>query len=104
MQAAANTAVPVLFILGVGIFAFGIHPRFTSFLAYGLIAWSFMIDMLSSGININHWILDTSILNHMVFAPASSPNWSVNIIMIGIALVLGVIGITGFNQRDLASE
>jgi putative exporter of polyketide antibiotics len=63
-----------------------------------------MIDILSSGINFNHWILDTSILNHMVFAPASSPNWSVNIIMIGIALVLGVIGITGFNQRDLASE
>jgi ABC-2 type transport system permease protein len=104
MQAGANSVIPVLFILGVGIFTFGILPRLTSFLAYGIIAWSFMIDMLSSGININHWILDTSILNHMVFTPAASPNWSANLIMIGIALILGLIGIVGFNKRDLANE
>lgn len=104
MQAGANVIAPVLFILGAGIFTFGIHPRITSFLTYGLIAWSFMIDMLSSGININHWILDTSILNHMTFAPATSPDWAVNLIMIGIALALGIIGTIGFVKRDLASE
>ncbi|MGD0284177.1 MAG: hypothetical protein ABSB12_01080, partial [Candidatus Saccharimonadales bacterium] len=104
IQAGTNIIAPVLFILGVGIFTFGIRPRITSFLTYGLIAWSFMIDMLSSGININHWILDTSILNHMVFAPATSPNWSINLILIGIAIALGIIGIIGFINRDLASE
>jgi ABC-2 type transport system permease protein len=104
IQAGVNVIPPVLFILGVGIFTFGIKPRLTSFLTYGLIAWSFMIDMLSSGINLNHWIVDTSILNHMAFAPAASPNWSVNLIMIGIALVLSAIGIIGFLKRDLAAE
>ena len=104
IQAGANVIFPVLFIFGVGIFTLGIRPRVTSFLAYGLIAWSFLVDMLSSGININHWILDTSILNHMAFAPAATPNWSVNIILAAIALVLGTAGIIGFNRRDLANE
>jgi ABC-2 type transport system permease protein len=104
IKAGANAIIPVLFILGAGIFTFGIHPRLTSLLAYGLIAWSFLIDMISSGIHLNNWILDTSILNHVVFAPAAAPDWSTNLIIIGIALVLGAIGVIGFNKRDLASE
>ncbi len=104
IQAGVNIIFPVLFIFGVGIFTLGVRPRITSFLAYGLIAWSFLIDMLSSGININHWIIDTSILNHMAFAPAATPDWSVNIILAVIALILGLIGIIAFNQRDLANE
>jgi ABC-2 type transport system permease protein len=104
LQAGANAIVPVLFTLGVGVFAFGIFPRLTSLLAYAVVAWSFLIEMISSGIHISHWVLDTSILNHTVFAPAALPNWTSNIILISIAVVLSLIGLVVFNNRDLASE
>ncbi len=104
IQAGANAIVPVIFTLGIGVFTFGIRPRLTSLLVYAVIAWSFLLEMISSGIKINHWILDTSLLNHIVFAPAASPNWATNLILIGIALVLGIIGFISFNKRDLANE
>lgn len=73
-------------------------------MAYGIIAWSFLIDIVSSGINLNHYILDTSVLTHVNFAPASAPKWgtAVNLIIIGI--VLALLGAWRFNNRDLASE
>jgi ABC-2 type transport system permease protein len=102
--ASANLLVPVSFTVGVGIFAFGIRPRATSLIAFSVLAWSFLIEMISSGINLNHWILDTSILNHIVFAPAASPRWSTDGLIIIIAIILCGIGAIIFNRRDLATE
>jgi putative exporter of polyketide antibiotics len=96
--------VPVVVTVGVGIFALGLLPRLTGLLAYGVLAWSFLISMVSSGLNINHWILDTSVLNQVVFAPAVSPNWVINSRLVIIAALLCVIGVVVFNRRDLKAE
>jgi putative exporter of polyketide antibiotics len=104
LNASINALTPVIFVIGVGIFMFGIRPRLTSFAAYGVLAWAFLIEMLSSGIKINHWILDTSILNHILLAPAVNPNWPKDGFIIIISLVLGLIGLLIFNRRDLQTE
>jgi putative exporter of polyketide antibiotics len=96
--------VPVLLTVGVGLFMLGLRPRLTSLAAYGVLAWSFLISMVSSGPNLNHWILDTSVLNHVVFAPAADPNWSTNLILVMITAVLGLTGTILFNRRDLQAE
>ena len=104
LLAAINMLVPVFLVVGFAAFTFGVRPRLTSFVAYGLVAWSFLVDILGSGINLSHWILDTSILNQMKLAPAASPNWSANLNMAIIAIVLIVIGFVAFNYRDLTLE
>jgi ABC-2 type transport system permease protein len=104
LTAGINALVPVAITVGAGVFALGVRPRLTSLLAYGVLAWSFLISMLSSGLNLNHWILDTSVLNHVVFAPAANPRWSTNIILTAIAVVLCAVGSLVFCRRDLQTE
>lgn len=104
LLAGVNIVAPAVLILGIGTFAFGAIPRFTNLLTYGAIGWSFLILMLGSGLNLNHWLLDTSILHHIAFAPAVDIKWLTNIVMFVIGTVLISIGLWRFNVRDLETE
>ncbi len=103
-KAVANALVPAALTLGVGVWAYGFLPRLSAFFAYAVAGWSFLIAILSSGLNINHWILDTSVLSQISLAPATSPNWRIDLTLLIIALILGALGALRFNRRDLASE
>lgn len=104
LSASVNAIVPAILILGIGLFVYGMMPRLFSIVTYGTIAWSFLIVMLSSGLNINHWLLDTSILHQISLAPAVSANWTTNGTLITIGAVLAAIGAWRFNTRDLQGE
>jgi len=99
--AGMNAIIPAIFVLGVSIFAFGLLPRYTIIISYTVIAWSFLITMLSSGINLNHWLLDTSLFRHVLLAPAVNPNWHTNLIIALFSLVLIIVGFLAFNNRDI---
>jgi len=102
--AGINAVVPAMFVLGLGILILGYLPRLTTTIAYTVIAWSFLISIVKSGVNLNHWILDTSILQHISLAPAVNPTWKTSIIVLIISLILAILGILRFNSRDLQSE
>ena len=103
LLAGVNMIAPVMFGLGVGVLAFGLRPRLTSLLAFSVLGWSFLLQLVSSGVNLNHWILDTSILHQIALAPAVSPNWTTDLVMAGLAVALSLIGALAFRSRDLAS-
>jgi ABC-2 type transport system permease protein len=102
--AGLNAIIPVLFIVGVGVCAMGILPRLTSVITYGAIGWSFLVVMLSSGLNLNHWLLDSSILHQVAFAPALPPEWSTNGVILLITVGLVIIGLISFHRRDIQNE
>lgn len=104
LGAGGNMIAPVLFTLGVGVFALGAIPRYTTLAAYSVLGWSFLVSLIASGTKLSHWFLDTSLLHQTTLAPAANPNWTVNAVMIGLALALCVIGALIFNARDLESE
>jgi polyether ionophore transport system permease protein len=104
LLAGLNTVAPAVFTLGAGLCAFGLVPRLTTVIAYGVIAWSFLLQMVSAGLNLNHWVLDTSILSQVALAPAVNPKWGTNWTLIIIGLALAFIGALAFNRRDLATE
>ena len=104
LEAGANMIAPALFTLGAGVFAFGVIPRRTTLVAYGVLGWSFLITLVASGTNLSHWILDTSVLHQIALAPAVNPNWTVDSVMIGVALLLCILGMVIFNARDLETE
>jgi ABC-2 type transport system permease protein len=104
LLAGANAVAPVILLVGIGVCAMGSIPRLTGALTYGAIAWSFLIVMLSSGLNLNHWLLDTSILHQVALAPAADPNWVTNAVLVGIGAVLCAAGTIVFNRRDLQAE
>ncbi|MGA3150014.1 MAG: ABC transporter permease subunit [Candidatus Saccharimonadales bacterium] len=104
LLAGINCVAPALFTLGIAMFIFGFLPRLTTVMAYGVIAWSFLLEMLSSGLNLSHWVLDTSILHHIQLAPVTNPDWHTNWIILGLSVILMALGMLRFNNRDLQNE
>jgi ABC-2 type transport system permease protein len=101
--AGVNTAAPAIALIGLGVAAFGFAPRLTAVACWGVVAWAFLVDMLGSAVNVNHWIMDTSLLRHMALAPAVHPDWRI----VGTYAAIGGLGVVAglwrFTKRDLAS-
>ena len=55
-------------------------------------------------VNASHWILDTSLFHQMAAAPATSPNWTSNAILITVGVAAAAVGAVAFHHRDLAVE
>ena len=104
LLAGVNIMAPVLLILGIGIFSFGVMPRLTSVITFAAIGWSFLITMLGSGVSLNHWLLDTSLFHHVALVPAVGANWTTSGILVVLGLIFGLIGVLRFNTRDLRGE
>lgn len=104
LLAGVNAATPALLVLGMAVLSFGFVPRLTGFIGYGIIAWSFLVQMISSGVNLSHWLLDTSLLHHVALAPASPPKWGVAALFALIGAAACLAGSWRFHRRDLQAE
>ena len=101
VEAGLNVAPPAVFVLGVGALAFGLWPRASIGVAYGLVVWSFLVEALAAVFDANHWLRDTSPLLHITPAPAAAPDWTAAAWLVGLGLVAAAIGIEAFRRRDL---
>jgi ABC-2 type transport system permease protein len=104
LGAGLNTAPAGLCLLGLGALAWGIAPRLASGAVYGILAWSFLVELLGGIVNSSHWLLDTSILHHLAPSPAVAPDWTSGGVMIAIGIGAAVLGVLAFARRDLAGE
>ena len=91
LEAGVNILFPALCVLGVGVLAFAVSPRATSFIVYGLLGWSLLIEIVGGIGNTRHWILDTSLFHQMAAAPAVNPNWTANGIMLAVGVALLIV-------------
>ena len=103
VTAGLNIVPPALLVLGVGTLLAGLWPRIAVPLTYGLVAWSFLVELIGSIVTTNHWLLDASLLHHVAPAPAADPRWSSWALMTGIGLVAAALGALAFDRRDLVS-
>ncbi|MGZ4204634.1 MAG: hypothetical protein ACXVQV_03835 [Actinomycetota bacterium] len=101
IKAGLNVTPPALFVLGVGGLAFGVWPRGSIGVAYGLVVWSFVIETFASITSSSHWLRDTSPLLHIAPAPAAAPNWTAAAWLVGLGLLAAGAGVAAFWRRDL---
>jgi len=104
LDAGLNVVPPAVCVLGIGALAMGLWPRAASVVTYGLIAWSFLVELIGGIVGLNHWVLDTSVFHQMAAAPAVTPNWTTGGAMLAIGAVAAVLGGLAFNHRDLEGE
>jgi ABC-2 type transport system permease protein len=104
LHAGVNVVPIAVFDLGIGVLVFGVRPRAASGACYGLIAWSFLVQIVGSIVGANHWLLDMSLFQHMAAAPAVAPNWTAAAIMTALGVVTGAIGVSCFARRDLIGD
>lgn len=102
-----NGLGPVFLVLGLGLALFAILPRLASAVLYALLAWSFIVQMVSSLIS-NDTARDilnsTSLLQPIALVPVNSPDWMHFWLLIISSVVLGALGVWGFSRRDIILE
>ncbi len=101
VEAGLNVAPPAIFVLGIGVFVFGLWPRAAIGVTYGLVVWSFLVEALTSTANSGRWLRDTSPLLHITPAPAADPNWTAAAWLVALGLLAGAAGVAAFARRDL---
>ena len=102
LLAAGLNVVPAgLFVLGVGTLAYGLVPRYATIVTYGLVAWSFLAELVGAGLPASGSLRQLSVLHHIARAPAEDPRWGMSLILVGIAVVAAAVGIAAFTRRDL---
>jgi len=102
LEAGLNVIPPALFVIGACALVFGIRPQLTAAVGYGLVAWSFLLDMVSALIRNADWLKNASLFSHMELAPAVNPDWGSNAIVVLLGLAATIVGVVAFQHRDVA--
>ena len=102
LLAAGVTVVPAgIFVLGIGTLVHGLAPRRAAPVAYGIVAWSFLVEIVGASLGVSRWLLDLSVLHHIARAPAAPVRWDSAAILVAIGIAAAVIGALAFARRDL---
>ena len=101
LEAGLNATVPALFVIGAGVLTFALRPRLTSAVSYGLVAYSFLINLVGSLIKGQDWIRDSSIYSHIKLAPAAKPDWGESSVILLIAVAAVAVAAGVFQRRDI---
>ncbi len=101
VKAGINITPPGLFVLGVGGLLFGIAPRRAPAIAYAVVTWSFVVQLVAAVITTNRVLLGSSVFHHIAPAPAADPNWPSALALAGIGVVAAFVGVMVFRRRDV---
>jgi ABC-2 type transport system permease protein len=101
VEAGLNLVAPAVLVLGVGTLAHGVAARTAATVAYTIVVWSFIVELIGSVVKFNHYLLDTSIIHHVAAAPAVDPRWDAAAVMVGLGVVAAFAGAIALQHRDL---
>jgi ABC-2 type transport system permease protein len=101
LVAALNIVPVALLALGVGVGLFGLVPRLTAPLAYGLVLAAYLLDFVGGLLDLPEVVLDLSPFRHLASVPVADMNVGAALVMIIVGLVGATIGVLAFRRRDL---
>jgi ABC-2 type transport system permease protein len=104
LGAGLNVIPPAVCVLGIGALAFGAWPRASTIASYGVLVWSFLVELVGGIVGLNHWVLDTSVFHQMAAAPAVSPDWTSGTVLLALGAAAAFAGGVAFRFRDLKSD
>ncbi|TVR27191.1 MAG: hypothetical protein EA387_01490 [Nitriliruptor sp.] len=101
LLAGVNLMPAALLFLGLGILVFGLIPRLTAPLAFGLVIAAYLLDFVGPLLELPDALLDVSPFRHLAAVPASDLDVIAALTMLGIGALAALIGIAAFRNRDL---
>src|SRR6185437_13634600 len=87
-----NPVPPAVLVFGAAVLCFGVAPRWTAGIGYGLVGWSFLVELVGAAVAAPNWVLDLSLLHHVALAPAAAPDWRSNGVLIGLGALAALLG------------
>jgi ABC-2 type transport system permease protein len=101
LQAAANTLPGALLFLGVGALAFAVVPRASTALTYGLVAVTFLWEMLGALLDVPGWLLALSPFHDIGLVPAEPFDATAAAGMLAVATLAALGALWAFQRRDV---
>ena len=93
--------LPAVWVLAaVAVLLFGVLPRW-SLAAWAAPAACLLILLVGETLQLNHWLLDISPFTHVPHLPGGSVSATPVIALLAVALVVGVVGLTGLRRRNI---
>jgi putative exporter of polyketide antibiotics len=101
LKAGLNVVPTALLVLGSGAVVRCLWPRFSTTAMYGVVAWSFIADLLASLVESTKWLGHLSIFHYMALAPAAAIDVGSVLVTLVAAAVLLVVAVALFARRDM---
>lgn len=99
--AGANCLPVALLFLGVAALAYGIAPRTSAGVSYGLVTAAFLWQTVGSLVGAPGWLVDVTPFAHVGLVPAAPFRAGAAAAMTAIGLLAGVGALAAFRRRDL---
>ena len=102
LLSAAIVYLPAIWVMvGISVALFGILPRLTS-LSWAVLGLLLIINLLADFLDINQWILNISPFTYVPnLLLGDTVGWPLGIVLV-VAIVLILVGMVGFQRRDIA--
>jgi ABC-2 type transport system permease protein len=96
-----NTLPVALLCLGAAVAALGWLPRWTG--AIGVLpgAGGFLLHVTANSAGLPAWVDNLSPFAHLATVPQAGVNWPATAVMTGVAGLLVLVGLIGYDRRDL---
>jgi ABC-2 type transport system permease protein len=102
LEAGLSAVVLGVLFLGLATLVFGLAPRYTSPLGLGLVAGTFLLEMVGAIVKAPSWTLEASPFHHLSLAPAKPLDWATLAVIAAIGVLTALLGTFAFTRRDLA--
>lgn len=93
-----------IFILGFGLFLYGLWPKIATAGMYLVIAWSFLVDLLHSMLTLPDTMLRSSLFYYLSLSPTQTPDWKTFAWLVALGIALAILGMVAFTKRDMVTE
>ena len=103
LEAGLNCLPTSLLFLALASLAYGLRPRASTGIAYGLVSVAFVWQLFGSLIGAPQWIVDVSPFQHVGLVPARPFHVTAAIVMVTLAAASALAGIWAFRRRDLTA-
>jgi ABC-2 type transport system permease protein len=101
LGAGANTLPAVFCFLGIGVLAYGLRPRASVGIAYGVVVAAFLWQLFGAIVGSPHWLLSLTPFQHVAPVPAQAFRGGAAAAMVVIGLAAIAVGFASFARRDL---
>jgi ABC-2 type transport system permease protein len=101
---AAAVQVPAALALGGGVvLVFGLQPRWTAPVAWGGLAFAFVVGQFGGVLDLPQAVINLSPFVHPPLLPAADLDVTPVVVLLLVAVALAAVGVAAFRRRDLVT-
>jgi ABC-2 type transport system permease protein len=102
MLAAGGNCLPAaVCFLGLGTLAYGVAPRMSAGVSYGLVVVAFVWQLFGSLLGAPQWLLASTPFEHVAAVPAQPFRLVGAVVLVAVGAAAAAVGLAAFRRRDL---